>query len=119
MNQFALFSQIFKPKPVMAQGVTWSGTCISNDVATIQGFECLFGNVLRILIGAAGIVFFFSLIIGGFKYLNSGGDPKKIAAAKSAITLSFISVIGVIVSWLILLFIQKFTGVNVTEFKIG
>jgi len=99
---------------------SWSDTCVSNgDVATIQGFECLFANILKVVMGAAGLAFFAMLIIGGFKYITSGGDPKKIASASSTITLAFVSVLGVIVSWLILLLIQNFTGVNVTQFKIG
>ncbi len=99
---------------------SWSGTCVSNgDVATIQGFECLFANILKVVMGAAGLVFFAMLVVGGFKFITSGGDPKKMASASSTLTLAFVSVLGVIVSWLILLLIQNFTGVNVTEFKIG
>ena len=97
----------------------WSGTCVSGDVATIQGFECLFANILKVVMGLAGLTFFAMFIVGGFKYITSGGDPKKTAAASRTITLSFVSVIGVIVSWLILLFIQNFTGINVTEFNLG
>lgn len=98
----------------------WSGTCVSDgDVATIQGFECLFANILKVVMGAAGLAFFAMLIVGGFKYITSEGDPKKIASASSTLTLAFVSVLGVIISWLILLLIQRFTGVNVTEFKVG
>lgn len=113
---------IFIPKPVFAQSA-WSGRCVGtgafSDVATIQGFECLFANILQIVTTIAGLAFFAMFIVGGFKYLTSGGDPKKAAAASSTLTMSIIGLVGVIVSWLILLFIQNFTGVNVTEFKIG
>jgi hypothetical protein len=99
---------------------SWSGTCVSNgDVATIQGFECLFANILKVVMGFAGLAFFAMLVVGGFKFITSGGDPKKMASASSTLTLAFVSVLGVIVSWLILLLIQNFTGVNVTQFKIG
>lgn len=98
----------------------WSGTCVANDdVATIQGFECLFANILKVVMGLAGLAFFAMFIVGGFKYLTSGGDPKKMASATSTLTLSFFSVLGVILAWLILLLIQNFTGVNVTQFRIG
>lgn len=98
----------------------WSGTCVANDdVATIKGFECLFSNILKVIMGFAGLAFFAMFIVGGFKYITSGGDPKKMASAISTLTLSFFCVLGVIISWLILLLIQNFTGVNVTQFKIG
>lgn len=104
-------------KPACA--AAWSGTCVSGDVATIKGFECLFKNVLQVITYAAGICFFAMFIVGGFKYLTAGGDPKKAAAASSTLTLSIVGLIGIIVSWLIILLIQKITGIKVTEFNIG
>ena len=104
-------------KPVYA--AAWSGTCVEGDVATIKGFECLFKNLLQVIAYAAGICFFIMFIVGGFKYLTAGGDPKKAAVASSTLTLSIVGLIGVIVSWLIILLIQKITGVKVTQFNIG
>jgi len=116
MNQLINF---LSPRSVLAQGKEWTGTCVSDGVATIKGFECLFQNILQIVVGAAGLVFFAMFITGGFKYLTSGGDPKKAAAATSTLTMSLIGIIGVIASWLILLFIKNFTGIDVTQFKVG
>lgn len=113
--------QIFLPHPAFAQGTAWSkidSTCVVGDVATIGGLECLFSNILQIIMPLAGLVFFAMFVVGGFKYLTSGGDPKKMASASHTISLSFLAVIGVIISWLILLFIKNFTGVNVTQFKV-
>lgn len=113
--------KILIPKPIFAQGTAWTleNKCVSSDgVATIQGFECLFQNILQVIVPLAGITFFAMFLVGGFKYITSGGDPKKAAAASHTITMSFIGIIGVLVSWLILLFVKEFTGVNVTEFTI-
>lgn len=116
---FKQIGQIFLPHPAFAQGTPWTGTCVSNnDVATIGGLECLFANVLQVIMTLAGLTFFAMFIVGGFKYLTSGGDPKKMAAASHTITLSFAAIIGVIVSWLILLLIKNLTGVDVTTFKV-
>lgn len=114
-----LIQKIFIPSPVYAQTEAWGGKCVAGDVATIQGFECLFANILQIVTTVTGLIFFGMFIIGGFKYLTSGGDPKKAATASSTLTMSIIGLVGVIVSWLILLFIQNFTGANITEFKIN
>ena len=107
--------------PALAQVAsdgTWTGRCVTQgDVATIQGFECLFANILQIIVVIAGLAFFFMFISGGFKYLTSGGD-EKLASASSTLTMAIIGLVGVIASWLILNFIQKFTGVNVTIFQI-
>lgn len=122
---FLIISLSFFSSPALAQTTkTWSGSCINNlgigytDVATIQGFECLFYNILQVVVVLAGISFFIMFIVGGFQYLFSSGDPKKAAAASSTLTMAIIGLIGIIVSWFILSFIQKFTGVNVTDFII-
>ncbi len=109
--------KIFSVPYAYAQSA-WSGSCVSDGVATINGFECLYRNILQVIINLAGLIFFAMLIVGGFKYLTSGGDPKKIAAASSTLTMSIIGIVGVIVSWLILLFIRTFTGVDVTQFTL-
>ena len=96
----------------------WNGRCAINGVATIQGFECLFANILQFVMVFAGLVFFIMFITGGFKYFFTSGDPKKVAAASSTLTNAFIGLIGAICSLLILRLIQNFTGVNITTFFI-
>ncbi|OGL52312.1 hypothetical protein A3K55_01550 [Candidatus Shapirobacteria bacterium RBG_13_44_7] len=103
--------------PALAQS-QWSDRCATDGVATIQGFECLFANILRVVTIIAGLIFLFMFISGGFQYLLSGNDPKKVGSASSTLTLAFVGLIGIIASWLILQFIENFTGVNVTDFVI-
>ena len=116
-----LLSTIFSPSPVYAQDA-WFGRCVSGSgdeaVATIQGFECLFANILSVVVTLAGIAFFIMFIIGGFQYMQTNNDPKAVAAASSTLTYAVIGLVGIIVSWLILLFIKDFTGVDVTKFEI-
>ncbi|MEK7527984.1 MAG: hypothetical protein AAB574_03130 [Patescibacteria group bacterium] len=106
--------------PVMAQSPkAWIGRCVgagaNTDIPTIQGFECLFYNILQFIVFFAGLVFLFMFIAGGFKYLTSSNDEKAVAAASGTLTSAIIGLIGIIASWLILSFIQKFTGINVTK----
>jgi hypothetical protein len=90
----------------------------ATDVPTIQGFECLFNNILQVVVSLAGIAFFIMFLNGGFQYIFSNGDQKKVATASSTLTMSIIGLVGVIASFLILKLIQQFTGANVTQFKI-
>lgn len=112
-----LLSTLFSPSPVYAQSV-WSGNCVKDEVATIQGFGCIFENIAQVIVYFAGLVFFIMLIKGGFEYITSSGDPKKTAKATSTLTVGVIGLVGVIVSFLILKFVQSFTGINVTDFVI-
>lgn len=114
------------PVSALAQGTVWSTRCVKNiaitggtvDVPTIQGFECLFANVLKVVVTVAGLAFFIMFIVGGFQYMQTSNDPKAVAAASSTLTYAVIGLVGVIVSWLILSFIKTFTGVDVTNFQI-
>jgi len=89
-----------------------------DEVATIQALECVFINILNIVVRLAGIAVFVMLIIGGFQYLTAGGDPKKTQAASNTLTWAILGLVIVIAAWFILLFVEKFTGVEVTQFKI-
>jgi len=118
-----LTSYILSPNLVYAQNTSsWSERCAptidGEKVASIQGLECLFANVLTVVTYVAGISFFFMFIVNGFKYIFSSSDQKQLAQINSSITLAFIGLAGVIISWLVLAFIENFFGVNVTVFEI-
>lgn len=118
---FLLVSSLsFLVSPALAQTDWNNGRCTApgTDVATIQGFECLFANILQVIVFFAGLAFFAMFIVGGFNYLLSSNDPKKVAVASSTLTSAILGLIGVIGSWLILRLIEQFTGISVTRFLI-
>ena len=64
-------------------------------------------------------------IVNGFKYIFSGSDQKQLAQINSSITLAVIGLAGVIISWLVLSFIQNFFfggnplfDIDITKFSI-
>ena len=89
-----------------------------SDPATIQDIEGIVQNVFHIILQGVGIIAFIMLLLGGFKYLTSGGNPEKTKAAQNTITYAILGLVLAIIVWFILLFIENFTGVKVTEFKI-
>lgn len=108
--------------PAFAQTTDWSDRCAPTvngvQVATIQGLECLFANVLRVIMYLVGLFFLFMFISNAFKYLFSGSDQKQLAQINSSFTMAVVGLVGVIISWLIIKFIADFTGVDVINFKI-
>src|SRR3990167_6792341 len=90
-------------RPVFGQGVD-GGLQGGADAAAPTGAETdLFGpdgifrtitNILVFLIGAVSVIM---LIIGGFRYVLSGGDSCSVESAKNAILYD---VIGIIVAFL-------------------
>ncbi len=89
-----------------------------SDPATIQDLEEVFGRILSLAIPFGGLAAFVMLIIGGFKYLTSGGDPRKSEAAKQTITYALVGLVLLVSAFLIINFIKAFTGVDVTKFTI-
>jgi hypothetical protein len=88
------------------------------DVAKISDLEIVFQNVVQSLLGFAGIVLFVLLLVGGFKYITSGGDPKAVEGAQKTLTYAIGGLIVILLSFLILVLIKTITGVDVTQFKI-
>jgi len=80
--------------------------------------EEVFKNVVNVVLGFAGIAFFVLLLVGGFKYMTAGGDPKAIDSAKKTLTSAIAGLLIVVLSYLVLVFIGTFTGVDLTQFKI-
>ena len=101
----------------MASVNCWT-QCSPNQVATLQCLECIFKYILWIVIRAGGLVAFIVIIVGGFRYLTAGEDPKKAQAARNTITYAVLGLVLLIGIWFILKFIEIYTGVKVTEFNI-
>lgn len=97
---------------VRAQFTTpWAeGTCVIDDVATIQGIECLVGNILNIAISAIGLAAAVMFVVGSFLLLTSGGNPKGTDAAKKTISYAIMGLIVALSAWIILNFVSVFTG---------
>ena len=98
----------------LAQGWSTSG----DTPAQLSDLEVVFANIVRAVLGLAGIVLFLMLLVGGFKYMTAGGDPKALDAAKKTLTYAIMGIVLVASAFLILRFIQEFTGIDVTNFRI-
>lgn len=92
---------------------------MTSGVATISDLQVVFKNVVGDLLGLAGIVLFIVLLMGGFKYMTSGGDPKAVDSAQKTITYAIGGLLVILLSFLILVLIQTITGVQVTNFSVA
>jgi hypothetical protein len=88
------------------------------NVAQISDLGTVFQRVVGFALGFAGVVLFIVLLMGGFKFITSGGDPKAVDSAKKTLTYGVGGLLVILVSYLILLLISNITGVNVTKFNV-
>ena len=70
-------------------------------------------GLIRGALVVAAIVFFFILVLGGIKWIASGGDKAATEGARNQITAALIGLVIVFAAWAIVQLIQVFFGVNI------
>jgi hypothetical protein len=90
------------------------------DVATLGSLEVLFSNAIRTVVSLTAVGLFLMFIVGGFSFLFSAGDQKKLEQARGTLTNAIIGLVVVVSAYLILRVIGTFTGTldTITTFKI-
>lgn len=75
-------------------------------------------NIIKLLAPAAAIAFLIMILVGAFKFITSGGDPKAAASARSTLTYAILGVILVAAAYLILRLLGTIIGSSLTEVNI-
>lgn len=88
-----------------------SGSSLSNLSNLTPGG--IISGALSLVIILVALVFFFILIIGGIKWIVSGGDEKKVAAARAQITNALIGLVIVFAAWAIMKLIGVVFGIDI------
>ncbi len=104
-----------------AQSLEWTGVCVggeAGDVATIQGLECLLGNVLSVFFALIGLAAFVMVVIGAMRILLSGGDSKGMDTGKKTVTLAIIGIVVALSGFILVRLLSSFLGVDLMQFQI-
>jgi hypothetical protein len=76
-------------------------------------FPSIVSGLIRGALVVAAVVFFFILVIGGIKWIASGGDKAATEGARNQITAALVGLVIVFAAWAIVQLIQVFFGVNI------
>lgn len=101
-------SFIFAQTTPCDPGLPITGTGCASPLSNLTA---IFGRIIQILIPIGGVVLFVMLIIGGFYFITSSGDPRKVEGAKSTITYAIIGIVVLALAFLIIQIIAYFLGV--------
>ena len=71
---------------------------------------------LGLIIGV--LIFFFILVIGGIKWITSGGDKGQTETARNQITAALVGLVIVFAAWAILQLIKTFFGIDIFSLTI-
>lgn len=91
----------------------------AGDAAQLTDLEGIFQNALGAALGLGGILLFFMILAGGFQYMTSAGDPKKLEGAQHTLTYAIVGMVLVAAAYLILVIINEITGADVINFSIS
>ena len=80
-----------------------------------SGLFILLNNIFKLAGVVAGIFFIVQLILAGYGYLSSNGDPKKTEAAWAKITQSLIGLVIVASAFVIASVVGSFLDINILE----
>ncbi|UZE93376.1 MAG: hypothetical protein IB617_00910 [Candidatus Nealsonbacteria bacterium] len=116
---FVLLGFFFIVSKTFALEIDWPKSPVSD---TQLNDDSVLGDMVKYFyewgITMGGLVTFFSLLIGGFKYLTSIGSPTVMKEATDQITSAFLGLILLLSSWLILNTISpQFTTFQANPFK--
>lgn len=95
---------------------SWTdGYCVQNDVATIQGFQCLIANVLSVFIPIIGLTAFVVIIAASFKYMLAGSNSKNVEESRKMITYAIIGIVVALSAVIIMSVLSAFVGIDLTR----
>jgi len=78
----------------------------------------LISALIRLTVVIAAIVFFFILVIGGIRWIASGGDKGQTEAARNQITAALVGLVIVFAAWAIVALINTFFKVDIFSLAI-
>ena len=110
---FALATIMFLIHPASVFAQTGGG-----GPAGISQIEYMFARVVCVTVPLGYIALLVVLVIAGFKYLTSGGEPKAVQSAHYTVTWALLGILFMAIAWIILQLIKAFTGIDVTTFNI-
>ncbi len=74
--------------------------------------------LIIIILVIAALVFLFMLILGGIRYITSGGDKGSTESARSQITAALIGLVIVFAAWAIINLVSAFFGIDLLSLNI-
>lgn len=73
---------------------------------------------IRLVLVIAALVFFFILVVGGIRWIVSGGDKAQTETARNQITAALVGLVIVFAAWAIVQLINVFFGINIFELSL-
>ncbi|HET9098138.1 MAG TPA: hypothetical protein VFN51_00820 [Candidatus Saccharimonadales bacterium] len=101
--------QVLAAQPSCSSDLKSSATCgistASGGSASGADFTKVIADVIRIISILVGVIAIIMIIIGGFRYMTSGGDSGKVSSAKNTIVYAIIGLAVAVLAQFIVQFV--------------
>jgi lysylphosphatidylglycerol synthetase-like protein (DUF2156 family) len=102
----AVYAQATDPKTAVCEGVGLTGgTGCGDAVQANTSVSNIVRNVINILSIAVGIIAVIMIMIGGLRYVTSGGDSNSVNGAKNTILYAVIGLVIALLAQVIVRFV--------------
>lgn len=81
-------------------------------------FPIIVGSLIKLLLVIAALIFFFMLVIGGIKWIASGGDKGQTEGARNQITAALVGLVIVFAAWAIVGLINAFFNIDIFNLNV-
>ena len=105
---------------LLAQNINLQPSSSDKNFGALGGLTVpgIISAMIRLTVVVAAIVFFFILVIGGIRWILSGGDKANTEAARSQITAALVGLVIVFAAWAIVALINTFFHVDIFSLAI-
>lgn len=86
---------------------------------TGANLNSMISGAVKLLLLVAFVIAFIFLLIGGIRWILSGGDKAAAEAARGTLTAAIIGLVIVLAAWAIMWFIEQLFGVQIVSGTIG
>jgi cytochrome bd-type quinol oxidase subunit 2 len=75
-------------------------------------------KIITLFFIVGGVAFFFMIVLGGIKWMTSGGDKEKLEGARKQITSAVVGLVVFLLIFAIINLIETLFGVNLLNFSL-
>lgn len=84
-----------------------TNACTTDVTSGLNGLVATIVNILSIIVGVAAVIM---IIVGGFRYVTSGGDSNNTSGAKNTIIYALVGLVIAILAQVLVQFVLYKTG---------
>src|SRR3989344_1468338 len=119
LETFSLFafgvSRVLAQTPVIPSQINVNIPTPSSGVRIITNLGSLISSIVALLLIVSALAAFLYLVMGGIRWITSGGDKAAVDSARNQIQAALLGLFIVFAAWAFMIVLEQFFGVSVLQ----